>query len=337
MKHYIVGVASVLGLVIGMSAANAIAQTGADTVDGYVAAARSAAGQDHTFLFNRICTPAQPVAAPQAGAPPSPDPPARSLWHAEPVRVFDNLYCVGEIEYSAWAVTTSDGIIILDAIFDYSVEDEVVNGLTKLGLDPTTIKYVIVSHGHSDHAGGARHLQERFGARVVMSANDWDLVDRSGGTWPKPKRDIVATDGQRLTLGDTTLTLYLTPGHTLGTISTLIPVKDGTRTHLAAAWGGTAFNWMTSRAAYITPQTPDAFWFEAYGRSARRFRDIVAERGADVLISNHTNYDGSKVKLPALARRSPGDPHPYVIGNASVQRFLTVAEECAKAGLLRLN
>jgi metallo-beta-lactamase class B len=259
------------------------------------------------------------------------------LWHAEPAKVFDNLYFVGEIEYSAWAVTTSEGIILIDAIFDYSVEDEVVGGLKKLGLDPTTIKYVIVSHAHRDHVGGARYLQETLGARVVMSADDWDLVERTKGTWPKPKRDMVATDGQRLTLGDTTVTLYLTPGHTLGTISTLVPVKDSGKPHLAAAWGGTAFNWTTNRGAYITPERPDRFWFETYSKSAQRFRDIVAKAGADVLIANHTNFDGSKTKLPRLAKRRAGDPHPYVIGNDSVQRYLTVADECAKAGLQRLN
>jgi metallo-beta-lactamase class B len=114
-------------------------------------------------------------------------------------------------------------------------------------------------------------------------------------------------------------------------------VKDGTRTHLAASWGGTALNWTTNRAAYITPERPDRFWFETYSKSAERFRDIVARAGADVLIANHTNFDGSKTKLPLLAKRRPTDPHPYVIGNEAVQRYLTVANECAKAGLMRLN
>ena len=140
------------------------------------------------------------------------------------MKVFDNLYFLGQTEYSAWAVTTSAGIILIDAIFDYSVEDEVVGGLKKLGLDPATIKYVVVSHGHGDHSGGAKYLQDRFNARVILSAADWDLLDKS--TQTKPRRDMVATDGQKLTLGDTTLTLYHTPGHTLGTLSTLIPVKD---------------------------------------------------------------------------------------------------------------
>jgi metallo-beta-lactamase class B len=313
-----------VGLGVGAAASQA-----ARSVDAHVAAARAAAGQEHTFLFDSLCGTA-------AAAPAAPGTPERATWHAEPLKVFDNLYYVGEIEYSSWAITTSEGIIVLDAIFDYSVEDEVVGGLKKLGLDPSRIRYVIVSHGHRDHVGGASYLQSRFGARVLMSDADWGLVERTGGAWPKPKRDIVVTDGQRLTLGDTTVTLYLTPGHTLGTVSTLIPVRDGGTPHTAAAWGGTAFNWLRNRDAYITAQRPDRFWFDSYVGSARRFRDIVTQAGADVLISNHTNFDNSKKKLPMLAARKSGDPHPYVIGAQGVQRYLTVAEECARAGLGRI-
>jgi metallo-beta-lactamase class B len=319
-----------------------LAQSGNEAVDTHVAAAKAAAGQEHTSVFGLCTAPASapPVTAPQRGqraATQQPGPPDRSQWHAEPVKVFDNLYFVGMTEYSSWAVNTSDGIILIDAIYDYSIEDEVANGLPKVGLDPKKIKYVIVSHGHIDHAGGAKFLQDRFGAHVIMGAADWDLLERTGGAWPKPKRDMTAADGEQLTLGDTTVTLYLTPGHTLGTISTLIPVKDGGRAHLAALWGGTGFNWTRTPASYITPDRPPNFWFETYMKSAERFRDIVSKAGADIILSNHTNTDGSKTKLPALANRKPGEPHPYVIGAASVQRFLTVADECAKAGRARLN
>jgi metallo-beta-lactamase class B len=251
------------------------------------------------------------------------------------VKVFDNLYFVGQTEYSAWAVVTSDGIIIIDPIFDYSVEDEVVGGLRTMGLDPASIKLVLISHAHYDHVGGAAFLQDRFNARVVISEADWDLLGRSTGSWRKPKRDIVATDGHKLTLGDTTLTLHITPGHTLGTISTIIPLRDGARRHVAAYWGGTAFNWVTNRTGYITPERPDSFWFDRYIASAQRFRTLAATAGADVLVSNHTAFDGSTTKLPAVAKRRPGDPHPYVIGGAAVGRYLTVAEECAQAGKLR--
>ena len=326
MKSYAVGLLLLVGFAVGLGCAGVVDQP-ADNVQTHIAAAKAAAGQEHKGLFDRVCTfeTEQPAASQSKG------PPDRSKWHADPVKVFDNLYFVGQTEYSAWAVTTSDGIIVVDALWDYSVEDEVVNGLKKLGLDPAKIKYVLVSHGHIDHAGGAKLLQDRFGARVILSAVDWDLLDRNKQSWPKPKRDMVATDGQRLTLGDTTLTLYLTPGHTPGTISTLIPVKDSGKPHLVAEWGGTAFNFT------ITPDKPRKYWFETYINSAERFRDVVAKAGADVLIANHTNFDGSKTKLPALAKRKPGDPHPYVIGNESIKRYLTVAQECAKAGLLGLE
>jgi len=241
------------------------------------------------------------------------------------MKVFDNLYYVGMTEFSTWAVTTSDGIIVIDPVFDYSVEASVVEGLQKLGFDPSDIRYVLVSHGHGDHAGGAKFLQEEFGARVLMGAADWDLLDESNPPW-KPRRDIEVEDGQQLTLGDTTLELHLTPGHTYGTVSTLIPVRDGGDAHVAALWGGTLFNF-----------GPDAERFTAYAESAARFREIAANAGADVLLSNHTDYDGSKEKMPALAGRGPADPHPYVVGTDSVGRYLTVAHECALAALATLD
>ena len=173
-----------LMLIVG----TAHAQYSNPEVARHVAAARAIAGE-HAGMVDRLCPRPDTERAgttPRGG--PRPTPP-RESWHAEPVKVFDNFYFVGEIEFSAWAVTTSDGIVVIDPIFDYSVEDEVVNGLTKLGLDPTDILYVIVSHGHYDHAGGAKLLQERFGARVLMSAADWDMLERDKPAW-LPRRDI---------------------------------------------------------------------------------------------------------------------------------------------------
>jgi metallo-beta-lactamase class B len=322
------GMAGTTGLAQGTT--NAAAQV-------HVEAAKKAAGTDHTYLFSRTCGQLTPAPRTAAAEPRQPGPPPRASWYTEPAKVFDNLYFVGQTEYSAWAVTTSAGIIIIDTIFDYSVEEEVVNGLKKVGLDPAQIKYAIVSHGHGDHSGGAKYLQDKFGARIVLSADDWDLLERTArnpNAQPVPKRDIVATDGMKLTLGDTTLTLYITPGHTLGTISTLIPVKDGGQTHLAADWGGTAFNWVTGPANYITPDRPAKFWFDTYSKSARRFRDIAAAAGADIIIANHTEFDGTKKKLPALAKRQAGQRHPYVIGKEGVLQYMTVADECAQAGAL---
>ena len=132
-----------------------------------------------------------------------------------------------------------------------------------------------------------------------------------------------------------TLTFYLTPGHTAGTISTLIPVKDGGTPHVAIQMGGSSFSWL-GRLEMITPTRPSSWWFETYSASARRLRDIAAKAGADVVIGNHPIFDGSEAKLAAMATRKPGGPHPYVIGADSVKRYFTVADECAKAGALRI-
>ena len=159
-------------------AAGLSAQSAGDTAEAHVALARAAGAKDHPGLLEQLCSPAalRPPTGTRAGEPPprgaNPD---RSTWHVEPVKVFDNLYFFGEKEFSVWAVTTSAGIIVIDSIFDYSVEDEVVEGMKKMGLDPKTIKYVIVSHGHFDHSGGARLLQQRYDSRVILSAADWDL------------------------------------------------------------------------------------------------------------------------------------------------------------------
>src|SRR5262245_26736711 len=322
-----------LGLLMAVSMLSA--QNATDTPEAHVALAKTAAGEDYQNLFNFLCATPAPrggggrgaaagagAQRGQGGGQRQAGPPERSTWYAEPVKAFDNLYFVGQSEYSVWALTTSEGIILLDAIFDYSVEDEVDGGLKKLGLDPTKVKYAIVSHAHPDHYAGAKFLQDRYGAHVIMSAADWDVLDRANGT--KPKRDMVATDGQKLTLGDTTVTMYVTPGHTPGTVSSVFPVKDNGSTHTVALWGGTGLN-------------ADRESLQNYVASAKRFTDIARQARADVILSNHTDWDRSKVNLPRLAKRAAGSSNPYVTNNESVLRYWKVAQECATARVIRLN
>jgi metallo-beta-lactamase class B len=91
--------------------------------------------------------------------------PDRDTWYAEPAKVFDNLYFVGGKVHSAWALTTSEGIIVIDTIFPYNSEELIAGGMQKAGLNPKDIKYVLISHAHADHIGGAEMLQARYGAK----------------------------------------------------------------------------------------------------------------------------------------------------------------------------
>ena len=143
------------------------------TPESLVKAAKRAAGLDYAGTFLRICVaPDNLEGAPGRGAAPpaARTVPDRALWYAKPYKVFDNLYFVGTRIHSAWALTTTDGIVLIDTLFDYAIEPEIVEGLTTLGLDPRSIKYVLISHAHGDHDQGAALLQSRYRAKIVMGA-----------------------------------------------------------------------------------------------------------------------------------------------------------------------
>jgi metallo-beta-lactamase class B len=232
----------------------AVAQAPVSEVDAHVATAKAAAGQDYRGTFINLCLPSAPgggrggaargaagrgAAATPAATPATPD---RAGWYASPYKVFDNLYWLGTRQHSSWALVTSAGIVIIDTNFAWATQPEIIDGLTMLRLNPNDIKYVIISHAHGDHDQGAAELQKRYNAKVVMGGPDWDSTlqrpaTAAGGV---PKRDItVEAAGTKITLGDTTVSIVPTPGHTPGTLSYVFPVKDQGKTVTVAYSGGT--------------------------------------------------------------------------------------------------
>ena len=216
----------------------------------HVAAAMALAGSDLINEATAFCTatgPRRPAVVRQAaGLPPVED------YVLEPTRVFENLYYVGFNDVGAWAIHTSEGLILVDTLNSSDeARDVLVPGLQKMGLDPMQIRYVIIGHGHNDHVGGASYLQNTYGARILISGPDWELAlagerpDR-----PRPKQDMVVTDGQQLTLGDTMVTLALTPGHTAGTLAVLVSVQHLGRTHTALILSGTQMPTRESLAVF---------------------------------------------------------------------------------------
>jgi metallo-beta-lactamase class B len=317
-------IGAALAIMVGLAVASTSAQQGADTIDAHLAAAKAAAGFDFTGTLARICI--APQTAPGADVRPPP-PPDRATWFTEPAKVFDNLYFVGTKIHSSWALTTSEGIILIDTLYDYASEEAIVGGLRKLGLDPAAVKYVVISHAHGDHVGGAKLMQDRFGARIVMGAPDWDSIEKSVNQYPngKPKRDISATDGQKVTLGEGAVTLALTPGHTPGTVSMFFQVKDNGRPLMVAYSGGTAFNFVN-----------DVPHFDTYIASQRKMAERAGSQNATVLMSNHSEFDNAVTKIKLLAARKAGEPHPFELGREAVQRYFKVMDECAQVARLKL-
>jgi metallo-beta-lactamase class B len=308
-------------------AAGALAQVPPNQIDQHMIRARNAAGFDFTDVLARLCVAPPPVPLTIRDAAPGP-PPARSTWYTEPAKVFDNLYFVGSKIHNSWALTSSEGIILLDTLYTYNSEEEIIGGLKKLGLDPAKVKYVIISHAHGDHVGGAKMLQDRYGSRIVMGGPDWDSIEKSVNGYPlgKPKRDIVADDGQKITAGDTSVTIVTTPGHTPGTLSMIFTVKDHGKPLAVAYSGGTAFNFPST--------VPN---FDIYINSQKKMAAAAAAANATVLMSNHTEFDGALPKIRMLALRKPGDLHPFEVGKEAIARYFTVTGECAEAARLKLK
>jgi metallo-beta-lactamase class B len=295
-------------------------------IDAHLVKAREAAGFDFTGTLARLCVAPARFPLTVRDVAPSGRVPARDTWYADPAKVFDNLYFVGSKIHNSWALVTSDGIIILDTLFTYNSEEEIVGGLKKLGLDPLKVKYVIITHAHGDHVGGAKLLQDLSHAKIVMGGPDWDSIEKSVNGYPegKPKRDITADDGQKITLGDTSVTIVTTPGHTPGTLSMIFPVRDNGRPLTAVYSGGTAFNF---------PSTGPNF--DIYIRSQAKLAAAAAAAGATVFMSNHSEFDNAVPKIRMIGSRKPGEPHPFEIGKEAIARYFVVGEECAEAAKLR--
>src|SRR6202140_905169 len=326
MKLPTIHFAAALAVVGSWNAASALGQTAPETIDAHLIAARTAAGFDFTGTLARLCV--APVAVPSTLRDVAPGPaPARDTWFTEPAKVFDSLYFVGSKIHSSWALKTSEGIILIDTLYTYNSEEEIVGGLKKLGLDPATVKYVIISHAHADHVGGAKMMQDRYRSRIVMGGPDWAAIEKSVNGYPqgKPKRDIVADDRQKIALGDTTVTIVTTPGHTPGTLSMLFTVKDNGKPINVAYSGGTAFNFPST--------VPN---FDAYIKSQVKMAAAAASANATILMSNHTEFDSAIPKIKMLALRKPGEPHPFDLGKETVARYFTVTGECAQAARLKL-
>lgn len=343
MKSYTTRVATAAALAVGLAATGVRAQQASGNRD-YQAEIRAAVQKAKSAAeFEFLGTLARTCLLPQSGGEDTRDvippyvtdaskAPPRAAWYADPARVFDNLYFVGGKVHSAWALTTSEGIILIDTIFPYNSEELIVGGMQKLGLDPKNIKYVLISHAHGDHIGGAEMLQARYGTHVVMGGPDWDLVAKYPNRYKTmaPKRDIVATDGMKITLGGSTVTIWLTPGHTPGNMSYTFDVLDHGRVVHAAYSGGTAFNFVNN-----TPD-PGIKNFQTYIDSQRHLAAAAKASGATVLLSNHTEFDDAVKKNRMLGGRGNG-PHPYEVGADWVQRYFEVTESCARAAQLGLE
>ena len=281
------------------------------------AEAKKMAGNDPVLApaYNFFCIPAN-IRADRPDAPP-----------LAPVKLFDNLYAVGQEETVVYAITTSDGVVLIDA--GRSEKGVVPEGLEKLGLNPANIKYILISHGHADHYAGAKDLQERFGAKVGVSKEDWDLIYPPNATEAqarnRPRKDMVLAEGQALKVGDTTINFVAIPGHTPGGLGFIFPVKDAGKTYMAGLFGGTIFT--ASRIS--TPAMVQ------YIDSMAHWVDVAKKMKVEVEIQNHPIFDANPERLARLKARKPGEPHPFLMNTDKYAQFWNIISTCMQTDIAR--
>ncbi|MEM7216949.1 MAG: MBL fold metallo-hydrolase [Pseudomonadota bacterium] len=279
------------------------------------------------------CASQPPAEVEEVGAGVTPGPDLRSLirrWNdplvqaVEPFQIFDNLYYVGIEWVAAYVLQTPAGLVLIDSLYGKWVE-RMLDNMRRLGLDPADIRYVIVTHGHFDHAGGAAEISRRFGATVVMTESDWALARQPAAipdfAFDVPTAGQIARDGDIIELGGTLIELFETPGHTEGVLTLRYPVYDGRREYRAMTLGGVGLNF----AGVARTQS----YLDSYDRLLNTLSVPVSAS-----LPNHAAMGEVFQRAERLRTRSASDPHPFVDGEGfrnALRGFIAAAEDKLEA------
>lgn len=240
----------------------------------------------------------------------------------KPTKVFDNVYCIGSVSVVAWVIETSDGLILIDSMWDDRDAKLIEEGIKGFGLNPKDLKYIILSHGHGDHYGGANYLRNKYAAKVVLTKTDTNLMynlntGANSPRSPKTKVDIYSKDKDIIKLGDTSITILETPGHTAGCSSFIFPVKYKGKEYTAVLWGGTGL-----------PKEKELV--AKYKESAEYFKKEALSKNALVSLTAHLFADNGYANLEKVANLKEGEANPFIMTKAQMEKYLNSLIERAK-------
>jgi metallo-beta-lactamase class B len=253
----------------------------------------------------------------------------------ESMKVFDNLYAIASSpvqQTTVWAITTSDGIILIDSGQQGRTE-AILADLRRLGLDPARVKYILLGHGHGDHFAGAAYFQQNYGTKVGAGAKDWDTMwpanppanrGNNPGQAP-PKRDLVLQEGTPLKLGDQTVTIVEIPGHTPGSLAFIFEVRENGKKYMAGLFGGTILD-----QGRITTDG-----LKQYIQSINHYLDVAKKMSVEVVVQNHALFDDTPGRIAKLKARKAGDPNPFLMSTDKYTKFWNVVTECIQADIAR--
>jgi metallo-beta-lactamase class B len=247
-----------------------------------------------------------------------------------PYRVLDEIYYVGTNEIAQFLIATSAGLILLDSGFEATVP-QLQENIATLGFQYSDIKLLLTSHAHIDHVQGHALIRRQTGARVVASVLDAPLIEHGGKgdplydgvyAWTPCPVDRRVRDQESITLGSTTLTAHVTPGHTLGALTWTMQVSEGGRTLDVVFFPSANIN----PGVHLLEKPNYPGIAQDFERSFATWKSLKC----DVFLADHGDFYDMSEKYARL--RGGATPNPFIDPNG-YRRFVADAEQRFRAQL----
>ena len=250
------------------------------------------------------------------------------------VRVFGNLYFVGNQDGASWLVETEEGLLLFDTNYP-TAASLLLDSIWSLGFDPRKIIAIFHTHGHFDHFGATDLIKSLSGAKTYLGVEDarmfrerpeLALIHDSREAWLEIfEPDVEVHDGEVFTFGSTTVRAMSCPGHCTGATHYFITVSDGSQTLTAGLNGGAGLNTL----CIDFRQQYGVDWREGFHASIRK---SLLET-ADIFLGNHTGQNRAQEKIAALKENPMAfvDPAEWTTFHTDLERrFLIMCAEEAE-------
>ena len=235
--------------------------------------------------------------------------------YVHPFRIFGNIWYVGDSWVCVHLIDTGDGLLLIDS-GNAGATALLVQAIWEAGFNPADVKWIIHSHGHLDHSGGANFFKRMFGTK--LSLGEPDAIMFREKPWISAIQnayndcdalftpDYEIKEGDVLTFGNTTMEFYLVPGHTDGCVAIFFDAHEGDKTVRCGYFGGFGFNTM-QKDYLIEIGDPEYKTREIYLQSLAKVRNQKVE----LFLGNHC------INNDTLGRRQrqldhPDGPNPFL-------------------------